>query len=92
MKRISLDCLLFKLIGEGKPLYGALDDVGRTLALFHENVAPYRGRKFGGIESISAATEENFEQIKPFIALTIDKKIFRLLMTYTREFIADHKD
>jgi aminoglycoside phosphotransferase family enzyme len=34
MKRISLDCLLFKLIGEGKPLYGSLDDVGRTLVLF----------------------------------------------------------
>ena len=91
MKRISLDCLLYKLIGEGKPLYGSLDDVGRTLALFHENVARYRGRKFGGIESISAATEENFEQIKPFVGLTIDKKIFRLLMTYTRAFIADHK-
>ena len=92
MKRISLDCLLFKLIGEGKPLYGSLDDVGRTLALFHENAALYRGRKFGGIESIGAATEENFEQIKPFTALTINKKILRLLMTYTRTFIADHKD
>jgi len=91
MKRISLDCLLYKLIGEGKPLYGALDDVGRTLAVFHENVVCYRGRKFGGIESISAAAEENFEQIKPFVGLTVDKNIFRLLMTYTRAFIADHK-
>ena len=92
MKRIPLDCLLFKLIGEGRPLYGAMEDVGRTLALFHENVASYRGRKFGGIESICAATEENFEQIKPFTTLTIDKKMFRLLMTYTSAFIADHKD
>jgi uncharacterized protein len=91
MKRISLDCLLYKLIGEGKPLFGALDDVGKSLALFHENVAGYRGRKLGGIESISAATEENFEQIKPFVGLTVDKKTFRLLMTYTRAFIADHR-
>jgi len=92
MKRIPLDCLLFKLISEGKPLYGALEDVGKALALFHENVAPYRGRKFGGIESIAAATEENFEQIKPFTALTTDKKTLKLLMTYTRAFLADHKD
>ena len=87
MKRISLDCLLFKLIGEGRPLYGSLDNVGGTLALFHENAAPYRGSKFGGIESIGAATEENFEQIKPFTALIINKKILRLLMTYTRAFM-----
>jgi len=91
MKRIPLDCLLFKLIGEGRPLYGSLEDVGRTLAQFHENVVPYKGRKFGGIESIGTATEENFEQIKPFTALTINKKMFRLLMTYTRAFIAGHK-
>jgi uncharacterized protein len=91
MKRISLDCLLFKLIGEGRPLYGALDDVGRTLAMFHENSAPYRGRKFGSIESIGAATEENFQQIKPFTALTIDRNFLSLLMTYTRAFIADNK-
>ncbi len=92
MKRIPLDCLLFKLIGEGKPLYGAMEDVGRTLALFHENVAPYRGRKYGGIESICAAIEENFEQIKPFTTVTVDEKMFRLLMTYTSEFIADRKN
>ena len=92
MKRIPLDCLLFKLIGEGKPLYGAMEGVGGTLALFHENVAPYRGRKFGGIESICAAIEENFEQIKPFTTVTLDEKILRSLMTYTSEFLADRKN
>lgn len=90
MKRIPLDRLLFKLIGEGRPLYGSLEDVGRTLAQFHENVAAYKGRKFGGIESMSAAVEENFEQIKPFTSLTLNKKIFRLLITYTRTFLVDH--
>jgi uncharacterized protein len=91
MKRISLDCLLYKLIGEGKPLYGSLDEVGKTLAAFHQNVAHYRGRKLGGIESIDAATEENFKQIKPFIGLTIDRKLLKLLMAYTREFMDDQK-
>ncbi|HBB16465.1 MAG TPA: hypothetical protein DCZ97_05470 [Syntrophus sp. (in: bacteria)] len=92
MRRIPLDCLLFKLIDEGRPLYGAMEDVGGTLALFHGNAASYRGRKFGGIESIRSAIEENFEQIKPFTALTIDEKIFGVLTTYTSAFLTGHKD
>lgn len=90
MKRIPLDRLLFKLISEGKPLYKSLEDVGKVLARFHENIAPYKGRKYGGVESITGATEENFEQIRPFIPLTIDNKTYRQLMTYTRAFIAGH--
>ena len=92
MRRIPLDCLLFKLIDEGRPLYGAMEDVGRALALFHGNTAPYRGRKFGGIESIRSAMEENFQQIKPFTTLTMDRKIFGALTTYTSAFLAGHKD
>ncbi len=91
MKRIPHECLLFKLISEGRPLYGLLEDVGGTLARFHGDAAPYKGRKFGGIEAIGAATDENFEQIRPFTGLTVDRKIFTSLMMYTRTFIAEHK-
>ncbi len=91
MKRIPLDRLLFKLIGEGKPLYGSLEDVGGTLARFHESIAPYRGARFGGVESMIAATEENFEQIKPFTALTVGRKTLASIARYTRAFIADHR-
>lgn len=90
MKRIPLERLLFKLIGEGRPLYGALEDVGRTLAAFHEGIAPYRGARFGGVESVIAATEENFEQIRPFASLTIGRKTLAMIERYTRTFIADH--
>jgi aminoglycoside phosphotransferase family enzyme/predicted kinase len=90
MKRIPLDRLLFKLIGEGRPLYGSLEDVGRTLAGFHEGIAPYRGARFGGVESIIAATEENFEQLGPFTSLTVGRKTLAMIERYTRAFIADH--
>ena len=65
MKRIPMDCLLYNLIGQGMTLAGQLEAVGRTLSLFHKNAAIYKGKKYGGVEAILAATEENFEQIKP---------------------------
>jgi len=89
MKRIPLDRLLFKLIGEGRPLYGSLEDVGATLAGFHEGIAPYRGARFGGAESVIAATEENFEQVRPFTALTVGRKTFASIERYTRTFVAE---
>ena len=91
MKRIPMDCLLFNLIAEGRPLYGDLEEVGRTLALFHGNTKPYRGRKFGGIETILAATEENFEQIKPFCGITLDQQAYETIMGYTRNFFEQNK-
>jgi len=91
MKRIPLDRLLFKLIGEGRPLYGSLEDVGRTLAGFHEGIVPYRGARFGGVESVIAATEENFEQIRPYTALTVGRKTLASIERYTRTFITGHR-
>lgn len=91
MKRIPLDRLLFKLIGEGRPLYGSLEDVGRTLAGFHEGIVPYRGTRFGGVESVIAATEENFKQVGPFTALTVGRKTLASIERYTRTFITDNR-
>jgi aminoglycoside phosphotransferase family enzyme len=91
MKRIPMECLLFNLIAEGRPLYRDLEEVGRTLALFHGNIKPYRGKKFGGIKTILAATEENFEQIKPFCGITLDQPVYETIMSYTRNFLDKNK-
>jgi hypothetical protein len=91
MKKIPMDCLLFNLISEGRPLYGDLEEVGQTLAIFHGNIKPYRGRRFGGIEAILTATEENFNQIKAFRGTTIDQKSFENLSNYTGTFLEENK-
>ena len=88
MKRIPMECLLFNLINEGRPLYRDLEEVGRSLALFHWGIKPYRGKRFGGIDIIAAASEENFNQIKAFCGLTVDEKIYETIMDYTRDFLA----
>ncbi|NLW35058.1 MAG: AAA family ATPase [Syntrophorhabdus aromaticivorans] len=91
MRRIPLNCLLSKLIGEGKPLYRDLEEVGRVLALFHRDAPPYKGSRLGGLETIVGATEENFEQIQPFCGVTLQDSVYARLADYTRGFIADHK-
>jgi uncharacterized protein len=91
MKRIPMECLLFNLIAEGKPLYRDLEEVGRTLTLFHGTIKPYRGKKFGGLETMAASTEENFEQTKPFCGITIDQQIYKTIMDYTRGFLNENK-
>jgi hypothetical protein len=87
MKRIPMECLLFNLIAEGRPLYGDLEEVGSTLALFHQGIKSYRGKKFGGMDIIAGASKENFEQIKPFLGMTLEGQIYNTIMDYTTDFI-----
>ncbi|HVN95901.1 MAG TPA: AAA family ATPase [Syntrophorhabdaceae bacterium] len=87
MKRISMDCLLFKLVSDGRPLYGEMERVGATLADFHKSSSPYRGKRYGTYETITHATSQNFEQIKPYLGLTIDAPLLERLMEYTRAFL-----
>jgi aminoglycoside phosphotransferase family enzyme len=60
--------------------------VGRTLAFFHNSIKPYRGKKFGGFETILSAAKENFEQIK-FCGITITQETFETLVSYTEGFL-----
>ena len=90
MKKIPMECLLFNLIADGKPLYRDLEEVGRSLALFHRTIRPYRGKKFGGIEVIRAACLENFNQIKPFRGITIDDHTYETITVYTRDFFENN--
>lgn len=87
MRKIPHDCLLYNLIWTGRPLYGELYDAGRALAAFHERSLPYRGRRYGGLDAIVAATEENFDQIRPFLDKTIDEAVYTELIDYTRTFL-----
>jgi hypothetical protein len=90
MKRIPMECLLFSLVAQGRPLYRDLEEVGRLLALFHQNIKPYKGKKFGGTEIIGSASEENFEQIKSFCGITIDEQTYETIMEYTRSFLENN--
>ena len=91
MKRIPEDRILFNLIHQGRLLYGELDEVGERLAFFHQEVPEYHGRQYGSVASVTTNTEENFEQIKPSIGLTLGQAFYDRLVAYTREFVESNR-
>jgi aminoglycoside phosphotransferase family enzyme/predicted kinase len=91
MRRIPEERLLDYLIGQGRLLHTEMEPVGITLARFHEDVPAYRGRLYGGLGSVIAATEENHEEIKPFVGLTLDQRLYDDLVEYARGFIRQWK-
>jgi uncharacterized protein len=88
MKRIALDCLLYNLIEEGRPLYGELDEVGRALARFHRGAAIDRGKRYGDLGTVGSATRENFQQVGPFRGVMLDDGVYETLIRYTDDFLA----
>jgi len=91
MKRIPDDYILDNLIRQGRPLYGRLEEVGSVLADFHNRTPSYRGRKFGGLEMIRSATQENFEQMSPDRGVTIERPFYDELKRYTECFIEENE-
>ncbi|MDD5009553.1 MAG: AAA family ATPase [Syntrophorhabdaceae bacterium] len=91
MKRIPHELILYNLIEEGRPLYGELEEIGKTIALFHHRAAIYRGKRYGGIETITNAARENFEQIRPFCGTMFEERLYNQLVDYTMSFIDEHQ-
>ena len=91
MRRVPEERLLYNLIGEGQLLYGEIEPVGLRLARFHAEVPVSHGGPYGGLGSVIATTEENYEEIRPFVGLTLDQRLYDDLIDYTRGFIKQWK-
>jgi aminoglycoside phosphotransferase family enzyme/predicted kinase len=92
MRKVPEERLLHQLIVEGRLLYKELEPVGLRLARFHDEVPAHRSGHYGGLGSIIATTEENHDEIRPFVGLTIDQRLYDDLVEYTRGFIRQWKD
>jgi aminoglycoside phosphotransferase family enzyme/predicted kinase len=92
MKRIPEEKLLSHLIGEGKLLYGALAKVSEALARFHKEAAIHRRGPYGGIETVRANTEENFDQIEPYRGVTVAPEFYARLVSSTHLFLKERGD
>lgn len=91
MRRVPEESLLHQLIEEGRLLYRELEPVGLRLARFHDEVPAYRSGLYGGLGSVIATTEENHDEIRPFVGLTLDQRLYDDLIDYTRGFIRQWK-
>jgi aminoglycoside phosphotransferase family enzyme/predicted kinase len=87
MKRLPEDRILSNLILEGRLLAEEMRGIGERLARFHNEVPVYRGRVFGGLESVTFNTEENFQEIRPFCGSMLEKGVYDKIEGYTRGFL-----
>ncbi len=92
MRRVPENRLLHQLIDEGRLLYRELEPVGLRLARFHDEVPTYTSGLYGGLGSVIATTEENIDEIRPFVGLTLDQRLYDDLIDYTRGFIRQWKE
>ena len=92
MRRIPEERLLSHLVGQGTLLYGAVAQTGEVLAHFHRKAPVHRRGPYGGIEAVRTNCEENFDQIEPYLDVTIDRQFFGELVSSTRDFLHAHED
>ncbi len=87
MKYIPKESLLLNRLDKTSP--GDIEKVALRVAGFHKTaeVKP----EFGTLEVVKFNIDENFEQTKPFIGLTIDGETFEEIKSKTERFYKDHK-
>jgi aminoglycoside phosphotransferase family enzyme/predicted kinase len=87
MKRLDERLLLSELLPGGKVDTGMVETIAGKIAAFHQEcgTSPEITR-IGGSEAVEFNTEENFQQVQPYIGTTIDENTFELIVQYTRAF------
>ncbi len=88
MKYIPSDALLANRLD--KTTTADMEAIAQRVAEFHQKAKPYP--EYGKIEVIKFNTDENFEQTKPFIGLTIDKTTYEEIKELTDRFYRDYKN
>ncbi|MDH4101108.1 MAG: AAA family ATPase [Nitrospirota bacterium] len=85
MKRLPGDRMLSELLRHDKVTEGMVADIAEKIADFHSRARTSPEiSAFGDIAVIRTNTEENFEQIAPWIDRTIDRALHDQLAEYTR--------
>jgi aminoglycoside phosphotransferase family enzyme/predicted kinase len=91
MRRLPDDKLLDHLLKENAVTPGMMDSVARKLADFHKTAETNeRIAAYGGIDTITQNTEENFSQTQKYLGLSISELQFNRIKDYTRNFIRDN--
>ena len=88
MKKLDEEKLLRALLERGKAGPLDMERIARKIASFHREASTSREiTRVGGTEAVIFNTEENFNQIEPYIGETLDMGTFERVRDYTRGFI-----
>jgi aminoglycoside phosphotransferase family enzyme len=93
MRRIPDDQLMKSLFERGALSRKDLNRVAKVLAAFHLR-APGNPEivRFGEPDRFKLNTDENFEQVEPFVGRTVSREAFEHLKRWTDGFYASNKD
>jgi len=93
MRRLDEEKLLSSLLESERAGPADMERVARKIAAFHKGTpASPEITRIGGTEAVIFNTEENFEQIQPYIGETLDQGTFERIRDYTRSFIRSNED
>lgn len=70
-----------------------IDAIAEALARFHQTAD--RGpaiSRFGNLDTVAHNVEENFEQVAPYVEITIPRTTYTTITAYARHFIEEHQD
>jgi aminoglycoside phosphotransferase family enzyme len=88
MKKIPQERIMTKLLEKGKVRNETIAEIAKIIANFHANAETNQEiTKFGSISTIETNWNENFEQTKEFVDVTIQKNQFELIYEKIEEFI-----
>ena len=93
MKEFPQESILNKLLEKNKINEKTIDNIVDILVNFYKsNKSSDEIDYFGTMEAVKHNTDENFEQTKDFINLTITKKIFDYIKKTTNDFLKINKN
>ncbi|MFH0844838.1 MAG: phosphotransferase [Pseudomonadota bacterium] len=92
MRRIPHEVLMKSLFERGELSNEHLKKISNRLVLFHSNaLTSPKIDRFGQPERFKVNTDENFQQIKRYIGITIDEHDFKALKKWTKLFYETNK-
>jgi aminoglycoside phosphotransferase family enzyme len=93
MRRIPDERLMKSLFERGVLSREELDRVAEVLAAFHEKApgSPEIDR-FGEPDRFKVNTDENFEQVEPYVGRTVSREVFEHLRRWTDGFYVSNRD
>jgi len=93
MKEFPQEKIMTKLLQQGKIDEDIFDKICDILVKFYRSSKHSEDiKQYGTVETVKKNTDENFEQTKVVIDITIPKKIFEDIKLYTNEFLKKKND
>lgn len=93
MKRLSEESMLTSLLERNAVTPDGIERVARRIAGFHREADSDKHiSEFGSLKAIKKNTDENFLQTSDQRGITLSGGLYDRIKTYTRKFLADHRD